>query len=302
MPIVKNFYQTLYNCPIVQLSHYCAAHGLSGNIYAYLDFGGATGTAYDGLAEGMIVLGYESGKLTPGQEIIEATSSTFAAALTIAGRAAGHPVTLVIPESVPEERQKALRGMGAKLVYSSARYGRAGAERLAKKLATERSAYYTNYFDNDDNPEYHRRMTGPSIIKEIAQTTPSLVDAIVVGVGSAGTITGVGEHVRAWTNDVRMVAVEPYECQAIGGGFVGKHTIAGLGAGFVPENYNPYIVDNVAAVSSGDAHRAAKEVLRTDAIPASASAGATLFAARQLMEQGTVKNALCIFSGRQMFE
>ena len=96
--------------------------------------------------------------------------------------------------------------------------------------------------------------------------------------------------------------MEPYECQAIGGGFLGRHKIPGLGAGFVPENYNPYVVDTVAAVSSGDAARAAREVLRTDAIPACVSAGAALAAARQLLENGTSRAALCIFSGRQVYE
>lgn len=299
MAIIQNYYETLYQCPIVQLSHYTATHKVNGKIYAYLDFGGATNSAKDGLAEGMIALAYESGKLSPKQEVIESSSSTFAVALTIAARAAGHPVILVVPESLSPERQKTLKSAGAKLVYSGAQYGRTGTAQLAKKLAAERGAYYINYFNNDDNLEYHRRMTGPAILKEITQTQPSLVDAIVVGVGSGGTISGVGEHIRAWTNDVRMVAVEPYECQAIGGGFAGKHQIPGLGAGFVPENYNPYVVDNVIAVTSGDALRAAKEVLRTDGVPACTSAGAVLFAARQLIEQGTAKNALCIFSGKE---
>ncbi|MFI3169289.1 MAG: cysteine synthase family protein [Faecalibacterium sp.] len=302
MAIIKNYYQTLYHCPIVQLSHYSTAHALKGNIYAYLDFGGATGSAKDGLAEGMIALAYESGKLLPKQQIIEASSSTFAVALTIAARAAGHPVQLVVPESLSAERQKLLKNVGAQLVFSNPQYGRVGAEQLAQKIAKEANAYYMNYFSNGDNLEYHRRMTGTAIVKEITKTRPSLVDAIVVGVGSGGTISGVGEQVRAWTNDVRMVAVEPYECQAIGGGFLGKHKIPGIGAGFIPENYNPYVVDNVIAVSSGDAVRAAKEVLRADAIPACASAGATLYAARQLIEQGKSKNVLCIFSGRQLLE
>ncbi|WP_419510088.1 pyridoxal-phosphate dependent enzyme, partial [Candidatus Allofournierella excrementavium] len=120
--------------------------------------------------------------------------------------------------------------------------------------------------------------------------------------GSGGTVTGVGEHVKAWTNHIRMVAVEPYESQAIGGGFIGRHGIPGLGAGFVPQNYNPYIVDRVVAVATGEALRAARDVLRTDAIPAAPSAGATLFAARTLLEQGKAKSALCVFSGRQLYE
>lgn len=300
--IVKNYYQTLYHCPIVELAGYVRAAKLPGRLYAYLDFGGPTGSAKDGLAEGMLALAAEKGTLRAGQTVVEAGSGTFAAALTIAARAAGHPVVLVVPESLSAQRQTFLRQLGAKLEYSGALYGRAGAEKQARAAAQRLDGYYLNHFANDDNPEYHRRVTGPAITEAIRREGASLVDAVVVGVGSAGTITGVGEVVKAWTNDVRIVAVEPYECQAIGGGFLGRHRIPGLGVGFVPENYNPYVVDTVVAVTSGDAAEAARAVLRTDAVPACASAGAALAAARQLLENGTSKAALCVFSGRQSYE
>ncbi|MCI2046267.1 MAG: pyridoxal-phosphate dependent enzyme [Faecalibacterium sp.] len=299
---IKHYAQSLYACPIVALAGYTAAHQLPGPIYAYLDFGGATGSAKDGLAQGMLALAAQKGKLAPGQTVLEAGGSTFAAALTLAARAAGHPVTLAVPESLPAARQATLKRYGAKLVYSGALYGRRGAEKLAAETAEKCGGYYVDYFCNDGNPEYHRRTTGQAIVKAIGGEGPSLVDAVVVGVGSGGTITGVGETIKAWTNDVRMVAVEPYESQAIGGGFVGKHSIPGIGAGFVPENYNPYVVDLVSAVSSGDAAQAAREVLLTDTVPACASAGAVLYAARQLLEKGQSRAALCIFSGRQIYE
>ncbi len=302
MPEMKRYAQSLYCCPMVELAGYRAAHQLPGPIYAYLDFGGATGSAKDGLAQGMLALAAQKGKLAPGQTVLEAGGSTFAAALTLAARAAGHPVTLAVPESLSAARQAALKRYGAKLVLSGALYGRRGAEKLAAETAEKCGGYYVDYFCNDDNPEYHRRITGQAIVKAIGGGNRSLVDAIVVGVGSGGTITGVGETVKAWTNDVRMVAVEPYESQAIGGGFVGKHAIPGLGAGFVPENYNPYVVDLVSAVSSGDAAQAAREVLLTDTLPACVSAGAALYAARQLLEKGQSRAALCLFSGRQLYE
>ena len=156
-----------------------------------------------------------------------------------------------------------------------------------------------NWLANDNNPEYHRRVTGPAIAKAIAREGSSLVDSVVVGVGSAGTITGVGETLKAWTNDVRMVAVEPFESQALSGGFTGGHGIPEIGFGFIPKNYNAYVVDNVAAVTRADAARAAQKVLASDAIPASLSAGAALHAAAQLIANGTSRSALAIFSGRQ---
>ena len=156
-----------------------------------------------------------------------------------------------------------------------------------------------DWLRNDDNPTYHRRVTGPALVRSIAREGSSIVASIVIGVGSGGTITGVGETVKAWTNDVRIVAVEPYESQALSGGLTGPHGIPDIGFGLVPKNFNSYVVDNVAAVSSKDAQRAAQQVLRTDAIPASASAGAALHAAAKLVANGISRSALAVFSGRQ---
>ena len=130
------------------------------------------------------------------------------------------------------------------------------------------------------NAEFHRRVTGPNI----AKATGGALDAVVAGVGSGGTITGVGEYIKAWYPDVKVVAVEPYESQAIGGGYIGRHNIPGLGAGFVPENYNPYIVDAVMAVPSH-------------------TAGAVLTAAHQLMaEHPDLKRVVCVFAGQVLYE
>ena len=276
MPIYPNFYQTLSACPIVELRGYAAACGLKGRLYAYLDFAGPTGTARDGLAEGMLALAIEKKKLISGQPIIEAASGPFAAALTLAGLTAGHPVVLVMPEDAPALRQETLLRLGAQIRHSPARSGVNGARRLAAQTAAANGWYYMDWLANDDNPEYHRRVTGPAIVQSIAREGKSAVDAIVIGVGSGGTVTGVGETIKAWTNDVRIAAVEPYESQALGGGLTGPHGISDLGYGFVPENFNAYVVDNVVAVNTTDAQRAAQKVLRTDAIPASVASGGVL--------------------------
>ena len=274
MPIYPNFYQTLTPCPVVELRGYAAANGLKGRLFAYLDFNGPTGTARDGLAEGMLALAIEQKKLAPGQPIIEAVSGPFATALTLAGLTAGHPVVLVMPEDAPALRQENLLRLGAQIQHSPARSGLAGARAMAAQTAAANGWYYTDWLAN-------------------------VVDAITVGVGSAGTVTGVGETIKAWTNDVRIVAVEPFECQALTGGVTGPHNIPDIGFGLVPKNFNSYVVDNVAAVSSKDAQRAAQQVLRTDAIPASASAGAALHAAAKLVANGISRSALAVFSGRQ---
>ena len=300
MPIYPNFYQTLSACPIVELRGYAAACGLKGRLYAYLDFAGPTGTARDGLAEGMLALAIEKKKQISGQPIIEAASGPFAAALTLAGLTAGHPVVLVMPEDAPALRQETLLRLGAQIRHSPARSGVNGARRLAAQTAAANGWYYMDWLANDDNPEYHRRVTGPAIVQSIAREGKSAVDAIVIGVGSGGTVTGVGETIKAWTNDVRIAAVEPYESQALGGGLTGPHGISDLGYGFVPENFNAYVVDNVVAVNTTDAQRAAQKVLRTDAIPASVASGAVLQAAAQLIHVGASRSALAILPGRQI--
>ena len=298
MPIYQNLYQTLLPCPIVELRGYLAACGLRGRLYAYLDYNGPTGTARDNLAEGMLALADERGALKPGQPVIEASSGAFALALTLAGQTAGHPVVLTMPEDAPAMRQEQLLRLGAKILHVPARGGLSAARALARQTAAEKGWDYMNWLANDDNPEYHRRVTGPAIVQSIARQNKSLVDAITIGVGSAGTVTGVGETIKAWTNDVRIVAVEPYENQVLGGGLTGPHGIPDIGYGIVPENYNSYVVDNVSAVASRDAQRAAQQVLRTDAIPASVSAGAALHAAAQLLANCNSRAALAIFSGR----
>ena len=209
MPIYPNIYQTLLPGPIVELRGYLAACGLRGRLYAYLNYNGPTGTARDELAEGMLALALERGALTPGQTIVEAVSGPFATALTLAGLTAGHPVTLVMPEDAPAMRQESLLRLGAQIIHTPAQAGPAGARALAKATAAEKGWYYMDWLSNDDNPTYHRRVTGPALVRSIAREGSSIVDSIVIGVGSGGTITGVGETVKAWTNDVRIVAVEP---------------------------------------------------------------------------------------------
>lgn len=178
---LPEFYQTLTPCPVVELRGYAAANGLKGRLFAYLDFNGPTGTARDGLAEGMLALAIEQKKLAPGQPIIEAVSGPFATALTLAGLTAGHPVVLVMPEDAPALRQENLLRLGAQIQHSPARSGLAGARAMAAQTAAANGWYYTDWLANDNNPEYHRRVTGPAILQNIAREGASLVDAITVG-------------------------------------------------------------------------------------------------------------------------
>ena len=285
MPIYPNFYQTLSACPIVELRGYAAACGLKGRLYAYLDFAGPTGTARDGLAEGMLALAIEKKKLISGQPIIEAASGPFAAALTLAGLTAGHPVVLVMPEDAPALRQETLLRLGAQIRHSPARSGVNGARRLAAQTAAANGWYYMDWLANDDNPEYHRRVTGPAIVQSIAREGKSAVDAIVIGVGSGGTVTGVGTYLKEQNPNVKVVAVEPASSPVLSQGKSGAHKIQGIGAGFVPDVLNTKIYDEVIPVENDDAFATGKKVGHSEGVLVGISSGAAVWAGIQLAKR-----------------
>ena len=285
MPIYPNFYQTLSACPIVELRGYAAACGLKGRLYAYLDFAGPTGTARDGLAEGMLALAIEKKKLISGQPIIEAASGPFAAALTLAGLTAGHPVVLVMPEDAPALRQETLLRLGAQIRHSPARSGVNGARRLAAQTAAANGWYYMDWLANDDNPEYHRRVTGPAIVQSIAREGKSAVDAIVIGVGSGGTVTGVGKYLKSKNPDVKVVAVEPASSPVLSKGTAGAHKIQGIGAGFVPDVLDTKVYDEIIAVENDDAFATGRLIGHKEGVLVGISSGAAVWAALQLAKR-----------------
>ena len=285
MPIYPNFYQTLNACPIVELRGYAAACGLKGRLYAYLDFAGPTGTARDGLAEGMLALAIEKKKLISGQPIIEAASGPFAAALTLAGLTAGHPVVLVMPEDAPALRQETLLRLGAQIRHSPARSGVSGARRLAAQTAAANGWYYMDWLANDDNPEYHRRVTGPAIVQSIAREGKSAVDAIVIGVGSGGTVTGVGKYLKSKNPDVKVVAVEPASSPVLSKGTAGAHKIQGIGAGFVPDVLDTKVYDEIIAVENDDAFATGRLIGHKEGVLVGISSGAAVWAALQLAKR-----------------
>ena len=285
MPIYPNFYQTLTPCPVVELRGYAAANGLKGRLFAYLDFNGPTGTARDGLAEGMLALAIEQKKLAPGQPIIEAVSGPFATALTLAGLTAGHPVVLVMPEDAPALRQENLLRLGAQIQHSPARSGLAGARAMAAQTAAANGWYYTDWLANDNNPEYHRRVTGPAILQNIAREGASLVDAITVGVGSAGTVTGVGEFLKEQNPEIQVVAVEPATSPVLSKGQAGPHKIQGIGAGFVPDVLDTQVYDEIIPVENDDAFATGRAVGHKEGVLVGISSGAAVWAALQLAKR-----------------
>lgn len=294
MNIFESYSDSLLACQTVKLNGYAKANGVACNLLAYLDFGGVTGSYTDALAYGMLALAREKGELKSGGAVIEATGGSFGVSLAAACASQGHQLYLVLPAEVPVERQSAIKAFGAKISLVGG--GAAAMLQKAASSAQELSAYFINYMSNDLNCEFHRRITGPAIMRACPEP-----DAVIIGVGSGGTVSGVGESIKAWHPDCKIVAVEPYESQALLGGIVGRHGIIGIGAGFVPDNYNKHIVDKIIAVSTQNAVSAAQQAQQHDFIPASAACGAVLCGAKSFYEKNPdAKNILCIFPSRNM--
>lgn len=296
MQTFQNYLSQIPKFPIVSLDNFLSINQLSGKLYACLAYGGSTGTIKSPLAYGMIALALEKRLLSPKQPILEASSGTFGAALTIAAQQLGHSIILCVPSTTPLERIQYLQQIGATIKLLEANT-QTQIQEQSKLIAQTQDAYFIDCFNNDLNPEFHRRVTGPTILK----ATQGDLDFIVAGVGSGGTITGVGEYAKAWSN-ISMVAVEPYESQVLQGGFWGKHTIKGIGLPFIPENYNPYVVNRIISVTSGEAHFVAQQLALTEGIPACSSAGATVQAACHLLKEKPNCKVLCILSGIQLYK
>ena len=288
--------QLIGHTPLLELSHIEKEEQLPAHVIAKLEYFNPAGSVKDRIAKKMIDDAEAKGLLKEGSVIIEPTSGNTGIGLAAVAAAKGYRIIIVMPETMSVERRQLMKAYGAELVLSEGAKGMKGAIAKADELAKEiPNSFIPGQFVNPANPKAHIATTGP----EIWDDTDGKVDIFVAGVGTGGTITGVGETVKAWTNDVRIVAVEPYESQALSSGLTGSHGIPDIGFGLVPGNYNSYVVDNIAAVTTADAVRAAQRVLRTDAIPASPSAGAALHAAAQLIANGKSRSALAVFSARQ---
>lgn len=296
MILHQDYYELAGKLKYISLNGYKKRHNLEVDLCAVLDFFGATGTSKDRLANNMITIAEESGKLVAGGPVIEACVGVFGIALTIAALRAGHPIHLIIPHNLPSERHTMLTNLGAKLHVCHQYTEPALLREYADRLVQDIGGYFTDYMNSDDNPEHHRKTTGPQILK----ATDGQFDMFIAGVGSGGTISGTGEYIKAWTSDVSIVAVQPFESRVLTGGEPSKHGIDGIGPFEIPGNYNPYIIDEVCSVNTSDARTAAIEVLYTDGLPASISGGAVIAAAKELAKkpENIGKKIMLMISGK----
>ena len=266
--------QTIGSTPLVRLPK--ITNGMSANLWFKLEFFNPLSSVKDRIALSMIEGAEKSGMLKPGMRIIEPTSGNTGVGLAFVCAAKGYPCTLVMPETMSQERRTLLLLLGAELILTPASLGMKGAIAKAIELqAKTEDSYMPKQFENGDNPEIHFATTGP----EIWNDTAGAVDAVISGIGTGGTFTGVGRFLKSKKPSVKMIAVEPVESPVISGGKPGPHKIQGIGAGFVPPNFDRHLLDSVETVSSDEALAMAKRVIREEGVPIGISSGAAITAA-----------------------
>ena len=277
--IFDSILDTMGDTPLIRLPRLSAALGSKAIVLAKLEFFNPLSSVKDRIGISMIEWLEEKGKLRPGGTIIEATSGNTGIALAFVGAAKGYKVVLVMPESMSIERRKMLLLLGAKLELTPAEKGMRGAVNRAEELLAEtENAVIPHQFDNEANPYIHRISTA----EEIWNDTAGAVDVVVSGVGTGGTISGVGEALKAKKPSVRMIAIEPEASPILSGGEPGPHKIQGIGAGFVPSILDRSIIDGVETVSNDAAFAMARKSAQLEGLPVGISSGAALEVAFRL--------------------
>ena len=274
--------QLIGNTPLLELTHIEQSEGLEARILAKLEYFNPAGSVKDRIAKAMIDDAEEKGLLKPGSVIIEPTSGNTGIGLASVAAARGYRIIIVMPETMSVERRQLMKAYGAELVLTEGAKGMKGAIARADELAKEvPNSFIPGQFVNPANPAAHRASTGPEIWKD----TGGQVDIFVAGVGTGGTITGVGEYLKRQNPAVRVVAVEPASSPVLSGGAAGTHKIQGIGAGFVPEVLNTAVCDEIIAVENEDAFAAGKLVGRSEGVLVGISSGAAVWAAVQLAKR-----------------
>ncbi len=277
--IKKSFTELIGNTPVLELTNMEKNNGIAAKIIAKLEYLNPAGSVKDRIAKAMIEDAEARGLLKPDSVIIEPTSGNTGIGLAAVAAAKGYAVILTMPETMSIERRNLLKAYGAQIVLTEGALGMKGAITKAKELAdTTPNSVIPGQFDNPANPAIHKATTGP----EIWTQTNGAVDIFVAGVGTGGTITGVGEYLKSKNPKVQVVAVEPVGSPALSEGKAGPHKIQGIGAGFVPSVLNTTIYDEIIQVENEDAFKVGKEIARSEGILVGISAGAATWAAMEI--------------------
>jgi len=282
MAVYTSASQLVGNTPLLELTGIQKKLGLSARVLAKLEYFNPAGSAKDRVALSMIEDAEEKGLLKPGSVIIEPTSGNTGIGLCAVAAARGYQTIIVMPETMSMERRLLMKAYGAQLVLTDGARGMAGAIAKAEELAREiPGAFIPGQFENFANPAAHIASTGP----EIWEDTEGNVDIFVAGVGTGGTITGVGEYLKSKNPRVKIVAVEPASSPVLSGGKAGPHKIQGIGAGFVPKVLNTKVYDEVIQVANEDAFALGRQMGRLEGVLVGISSGAAIYAAVQLAKR-----------------
>lgn len=274
--------QLIGKTPLLELSHIAQQEKLCARLLVKLEYLNPAGSAKDRVGLAMIDGAERRGQLTTGSVIIEPTSGNTGIGLAAVAAVRGYRIIIVMPDSMSMERRQLMTAYGAELVLTDGKLGMQGAIDKAQALAREiPNSFIPGQFDNPDNPAAHRATTGPEIWKD----TDGEVDIFVAGVGTGGTITGVGEYLRQQKPEVQIVAVEPAGSPVLSGGKAGAHGLQGIGAGFVPGTLNPKIYDEVIPVTEENAYAMGRMLCRKEGILTGITSGAALWAAVQLAKR-----------------
>ena len=274
--------QLVGKTPLMELTHIEKAEGLQAKLLAKLEYFNPAGSVKDRIAKAMIEDAEASGKLVPGSVIIEPTSGNTGIGLASVAAAKGYRIIIVMPDTMSVERRVLMKAYGAELVLSDGTKGMKGAIAKAEELAKEiPNSFIPGQFINPANPAAHKATTGP----EIWEDTDGAVDIFVAGVGTGGTITGIGEYLKSKNPNVKIVAVEPETSAVLSTGVAGAHKIQGIGAGFVPEVLNTKVYDEIIAVPNEAAFAVGKEIGRKEGVLVGISSGAAAWAAIQLAKR-----------------
>lgn len=265
--------------PILKLNNYIALNGLEADIYAKLEYFNPAGSVKDRIAKAMIEDAEAKGALKPGAVIIEPTSGNTGIGLAAVAASKGYRIILTMPETMSVERRNLLKAYGAELVLTDGTKGMKGAIAKAEELAEQiEGGFIPSQFTNGANPAAHYASTGP----EIWEDTDGKVDIFVAGVGTGGTISGVGKYLKSKNPDIKVVAVEPAGSPVLSKGEAGSHKIQGIGAGFVPETLDTNIYDEIITIENEDAFETGRTLARKEGLLVGISSGAAVFAASQL--------------------
>ena len=268
--------------PLLKLNRFAAAESLGAEVYAKLEYFNPAGSVKDRIAYAMITDAEKSGALKPGSVIIEPTSGNTGIGLAAVAAARGYRIIIVMPETMSVERRQLMKAYGAELVLTEGAKGMKGAIAKAQELAAQTpDSFIPGQFTNPANPSAHRATTGP----EIWNDTDGTVDIFVAGVGTGGTLTGVGEYLKSQNPNVKVVAVEPAGSPVLSKGVAGAHKIQGIGAGFVPDTLNTKIYDEIITVENEDAFATGRELARKEGLLVGISSGAAVWAAAQLAKR-----------------